>query len=624
MPISVTCQCGQSFRAKDDLAGKRVKCPKCGQPLTIPGGQNPSQSGVQQVSSSASGTLSLDDLMRLDASAPTMPQGMPAQQPGAPAAMPGMPAQFPQAGGGGFVPGAPLFGQPAAKKSSGGNKGLIIALCSLGGFVFLAIVAVVLILVFRGSDNSQANVPSSSSTAPPLTTSVTPGGTTGTPGAGGTMNPMPGGTNLPGKGNTTPGAGNPKSGTTNTTPPASSVPPSEGYDSPDAALTAFLEALDKCDVKTFLSIMRRAMGAAWEAIEKDLEAAARDQRLVDVKTRKPITHEEFWRSRLQAQKAIMSALNADRKPPEMLSDGKAVIRMSVKNPLNPRQTIEDTIHFEKDEKGKWHLTLTERERQLIEVAIATAQGKAPKVAERAGFRAGLAKWYQRPQELAGIRYSDEQKSGIQQPPFAYSWMVDLLPYLGREDLYAKFNFKKFFGDQQNVPLAMEVIPQFLNPADPRKTVSELKYHGFGLTHFVGMSGIEETRQEVAAYLPRNDPKAGVFGYDRIAKPQEIGDGASNTLMIIGVNMPRPWVLGGGSTIRGARTPYFGQTVGSDFGSRGQPGAMAMMADGSARMIPPDIDPAVFRAMCTINGKDKVDMQPYPERPELFGGPANAP
>ena len=36
MPIKVACQCGQQFVAKDELAGKRVKCPKCGTALTIP------------------------------------------------------------------------------------------------------------------------------------------------------------------------------------------------------------------------------------------------------------------------------------------------------------------------------------------------------------------------------------------------------------------------------------------------------------------------------------------------------------------------------------------------------------------------------------------------------------
>lgn len=35
MPIKVTCRCGQQFAAKDELAGKVVKCPKCKQPLKV-------------------------------------------------------------------------------------------------------------------------------------------------------------------------------------------------------------------------------------------------------------------------------------------------------------------------------------------------------------------------------------------------------------------------------------------------------------------------------------------------------------------------------------------------------------------------------------------------------------
>lgn len=36
MPIKVSCTCGQTFKAKDHLAGKRVRCPKCSSPLVIP------------------------------------------------------------------------------------------------------------------------------------------------------------------------------------------------------------------------------------------------------------------------------------------------------------------------------------------------------------------------------------------------------------------------------------------------------------------------------------------------------------------------------------------------------------------------------------------------------------
>jgi hypothetical protein len=36
MPIPVACRCGQKFAAKDELAGKATKCPKCGTVLQIP------------------------------------------------------------------------------------------------------------------------------------------------------------------------------------------------------------------------------------------------------------------------------------------------------------------------------------------------------------------------------------------------------------------------------------------------------------------------------------------------------------------------------------------------------------------------------------------------------------
>ena len=37
MPIAVTCgSCNGSFRARDDAAGKRFKCPGCGNPVVVP------------------------------------------------------------------------------------------------------------------------------------------------------------------------------------------------------------------------------------------------------------------------------------------------------------------------------------------------------------------------------------------------------------------------------------------------------------------------------------------------------------------------------------------------------------------------------------------------------------
>jgi hypothetical protein len=36
MPIKVQCPCGKAFAAKEEMAGKTVKCPGCAKPLKIP------------------------------------------------------------------------------------------------------------------------------------------------------------------------------------------------------------------------------------------------------------------------------------------------------------------------------------------------------------------------------------------------------------------------------------------------------------------------------------------------------------------------------------------------------------------------------------------------------------
>ena len=37
--ISVDCSCGKSLRVKDELAGRKVRCPACSHPLSIPAAQ---------------------------------------------------------------------------------------------------------------------------------------------------------------------------------------------------------------------------------------------------------------------------------------------------------------------------------------------------------------------------------------------------------------------------------------------------------------------------------------------------------------------------------------------------------------------------------------------------------
>jgi len=204
----------------------------------------------------------------------------------------------------------------------------------------------------------------------------------------------------------------------------------------------------------------------------------------------------------------------------------------------------------------------------------------------------------------------------------FSWMSELLPHLGYSDLYKQFDFGKPWVEPTNLVHAFEVIPAFVNPADPNVQWNGHPYDGVGLTHFAGMAGLEDKRTVVAAELPRTDPRAGIFGYDEVAKLADITDGLPQTIMLIGTGKASaPWIQGGGGTVRGARAPFFDEFHG--FSSAGLPakGVFVLMADGSTRVINADIDPKVFSALCTMRGGEQVELPSTP--PAAAGQTAQA-
>ena len=36
MPISISCECGKRMAVREDLTGKRVRCPECNAVVTVP------------------------------------------------------------------------------------------------------------------------------------------------------------------------------------------------------------------------------------------------------------------------------------------------------------------------------------------------------------------------------------------------------------------------------------------------------------------------------------------------------------------------------------------------------------------------------------------------------------
>ena len=238
--------------------------------------------------------------------------------------------------------------------------------------------------------------------------------------------------------------------------------------------------------------------------------------------------------------------------------------------------------------------------------------------DRKSLTSAVMAWHAKGEGKFRGSFPAEEKKDEDVIVYQYSWMTQVLPFLGYEKIHKRIDFKQPWTDNDSYFAAQYRIPQFLNPGDDRKSWKGYQFPNMGLTHFVGMSGVEEARQEVAATLSRKHERAGIFGYDDVAKESDITDGKSQTIMLIGSGeLVGPWILGGGATIRGARAPHFDETTGEKkydyfnkmdgFGSRGQSGPLTLMADGSARVLSPDMDPALFRALCTTHGKDTVDL-----------------
>jgi hypothetical protein len=296
---------------------------------------------------------------------------------------------------------------------------------------------------------------------------------------------------------------------------------------------------------------------------------------------------------------LETALPADSSPPQQLGDSTSDLTLSsdtasrtpASSTVVPKQPSEPT--GPRDQRGP-------------DVAKTSTQ-KPPKQKKELQqvFGPAVREWWNTTdseETLAGAIFVENDKPMVTQ----YSWMTELLPYMNYQTLYSRINFSHSWTHKNNFEIATTLIPEFLDPGNPQDRWSGEPIGGVALSHFVGISGIEG-REEIAAEFPRTDPRAGVFGYESIVGPTDITDGASNTVMIVGAGkLAGPWIAGGGATVRGAREPYFDKLTG--FGTRGdQPGTNALFADGSTRFLSRDIDPRVFRALCTIHGGETVDL-----------------
>jgi hypothetical protein len=155
-----------------------------------------------------------------------------------------------------------------------------------------------------------------------------------------------------------------------------------------------------------------------------------------------------------------------------------------------------------------------------------------------------------------------------------SWRVHILPYIDEEVLYRQFKLDEPWDSPHNRELIAKMPPIYRNPssfAEPGKS-DYLAVTGEG-TMFEGAEG----RRLV-----------------------QVEDGLSNTIMVVEVNpdeaviwtKPDDWQLDPARPLAGLGRAHPG-------------GFVAGFGDGSVRFISADIDPEVFKALCTIAGREAV-------------------
>lgn len=202
------------------------------------------------------------------------------------------------------------------------------------------------------------------------------------------------------------------------------------------------------------------------------------------------------------------------------------------------------------------------------------------------------------------------------PDQRLSWLVSLLPFLSRDDIFQQFEPWCGATDPRNERATSNRIRHLTCPASgeySRDPTGDYWKSPAPVTHFVGIAGVGAG----AAALPPGHSGAGAFGYDR-RTPLKDGfpDGTSNTLTVIETGRdPGHWAYGGSATVRafereppyiGPDRPFGGFHSGplTVFTARDRLGNVAF-ADGSYRQFIDKTGPALLEALATVGGREEL-------------------
>lgn len=202
------------------------------------------------------------------------------------------------------------------------------------------------------------------------------------------------------------------------------------------------------------------------------------------------------------------------------------------------------------------------------------------------------------------------------PERRLSWCVPLTAYIEASPVYNQFDLKAAADSERNRAAGLNRFPVFLCPGfDEWGNRAASRNDRGSTTCYVGVAGVGAD----AATLPKSDPEAGAFGYDRQLglTREDFRDGISNTFLVIetGLN-PGHWAFGGPATLRGIEpdaAPHVGP--GRPFGGfhesdwnlfrKRQQLCNVAIADGSVRSFTNAVAPGVLAALATVAGKEEI-------------------
>jgi len=177
-----------------------------------------------------------------------------------------------------------------------------------------------------------------------------------------------------------------------------------------------------------------------------------------------------------------------------------------------------------------------------------------------------------------------------------SWRVALLPYILENDLYRSFKLDEPWDSPHNKPL-LEKMPLLFAPPHPPGPAPG----GGSVTHY---------RVFVGAGTP--------FEGGRGPRLEDFSDGVDRTILITESDEAVPWT-------KPDELSYDQDKPLPPLGGGPRGSFLILMADGSVRSIPADIDPALLRQAITRNDKQPVDLkrlgagQPLPPPPGRKSG-----